>query len=378
MRSPRLCSWLPCLLAGAFSLLPGRELSAQSPAAAAGSVTGVVRDSAGAGIVAAQVFIAGTALATQTDEAGNFRLGGVPAGAATLIVRRLGFSPVARQVLVVPPAVPALSIVLAPLAQALSTVVVTERGRRYRGNLAEFYRRRDQGFGRFFTQEEIQRRNPMRITDLFRTVPGIEMREDIFGQRTLRMRGARCDPLVWIDGYPLATGYLDPDTFDPSTYAAIEVYTGISTVPVELRGPNGLGACGVIALWSRLDDPPGRGKKVSAKKLAALVASATLYTADQVDVPAAMDTARPVTPAYPEALYREGTAGTAVVEFVVDTTGEVEQGTVGVVSATHPAFGQAAARAVPDASFRPALLDGHRVRQVVRLPIRFQVARGSR
>jgi hypothetical protein len=55
----------------------------------------------------------------------------------------------------------------------------------------------------------------------------------------------------------------------------------------------------------------------------------------------------------------------AEVEFVVDTLGKPEMGSVQVVRATTRAFGDAVAAAVPSFLYQPARVAGVRVRQIV-------------
>ena len=80
-------------------------------------------------------------------------------------------------------------------------------------------------------------------------------------------------------------------------------------------------------------------------------------------------------PVYPEALRAAGIVGTVLVEFVVDTAGRVERGTLKLVSTDHPAFFAAVERSLPAMRFRPAEAGGRRVRQHVRLPFRFDLDR---
>jgi TonB family protein len=56
---------------------------------------------------------------------------------------------------------------------------------------------------------------------------------------------------------------------------------------------------------------------------------------------------------YPTALEAAGVGGTVRLRFVVDTTGLVRDGSVEILSATHPSFADAARRAVADSRFRP-------------------------
>lgn len=315
------------------------------------------------------------ARAGTSDDYGRVRLPGLPTGRTAVSVRRIGYRPLSLEVTLPIAGTEPLSVMLEAVPQQLATVVVrADRRGRYQGRMADFNRRRDMGMGgRFFNAEDIDARHPIRTTDLLRMVPGLQVVSTNGITNVLRLRGNRCDPFVWIDGAPAMSGYLDVDMFAPSTLAGIEVYSGVATVPVELRGPRGEGACGVIALWTRMPDPrPRRPKKsYTAEDLAALVASATVYTADQVDRAAALDTTEAFELAYPDSLRRNGISGEALVEFVVDTEGKVEWETVGVVAATNLRFGDAARTAVRTAKFLPAEKAGRAVRQLAQLPLRW-------
>jgi TonB family protein len=293
-------------------------------------------------------------------------------------VRRIGFRAQSREVTLAAASdgSPApIVVMLGAVPQQLASVVVRANRRGpYTGHMADFNRRRDMGFGTFFTAADIDQRNPMRTSDLLRMMPGTAIRNSGISS-SVRFRNSGCDPYVWIDGAPANAGYLDIDAFAPHTLAGVEVYSGVATVPMELRGPRGLGGCGVIALWTRMPEPSGRrGRRtpVTAEMLARLVESATVYTAEQVDEPARLDSSQAISPRYPDELRRAKTAGDALVEFVVDTAGAVEPETIGLVAATHPQFGQAAREAAADARFVPARRAGRPVRQLAQLPLRWE------
>jgi protein TonB len=76
---------------------------------------------------------------------------------------------------------------------------------------------------------------------------------------------------------------------------------------------------------------------------------------------------------YPELLRDAGMAGQTQLQFVVDTEGRVEPGSVTVVSATHPAFEAASLRAAEMFRFRPAKIGGRAVRVVINMPITWQL-----
>ncbi len=76
-------------------------------------------------------------------------------------------------------------------------------------------------------------------------------------------------------------------------------------------------------------------------------------------------------PRYPAPLQTLGLEGRTVIEFVIDTTGHVEPGSVRSLESTHPAFEQAAREVMVKSVFHPARLSGHPVRQLTRQAVRF-------
>jgi TonB family protein len=347
------------------------------------AVSGRVRGPDGIGIANAEVTITprpgggNVTLARRvySDDSGAFRIPSIPRGAATVAVRRIGYKPISVETQLAAD-IP-LGMMLESTSQTLAKVVVEDRRRTYDGWLGQFNRRRDFGIGRFITRGQIDARNAIRTSDLLRTIPGVMIGQGPRGT-VIRLRAARCDPLIWLDGSPATAGYLDIDAFGPQTLDGVEIYSGVSEVPVELRGPRGEERCGVIALWSRMAERrPRQSKKkpLTAEELNALVASATVYTADQVDRAVQADSAVPLEAFYPDSLRHTRASGVAVVEFVVDASGHVEGETVSVVMASHPAFAAAARESVFSARFVPAVLKGRPVRQIVQLPLEFKSTR---
>lgn len=89
-----------------------------------------------------------------------------------------------------------------------------------------------------------------------------------------------------------------------------------------------------------------------------------IYQAVDVDREVARE-ADAAAPIYPETLRLQNIAGAVTVEFVVDTLGRVENGSMHVIGATHPLFAAAVRDAAPDMKFQPAIRAGHVVRQQV-------------
>lgn len=80
-------------------------------------------------------------------------------------------------------------------------------------------------------------------------------------------------------------------------------------------------------------------------------------------------------PQYPTALERAGIAGAVAVQFVVDTAGRVERGSVRVLHATHSDFAVAVEGRLATLRFVPARARGRLVRQLVEQRFQFEVVR---
>ncbi|MES2305508.1 MAG: TonB family protein [Gemmatimonadota bacterium] len=82
-------------------------------------------------------------------------------------------------------------------------------------------------------------------------------------------------------------------------------------------------------------------------------------------------------PLYPAVLARSGISGEATLQYIVDSTGRVEPGSIIVIGASRPEFGAAATVAISAARFTPAKRRGVAVRQLVRQLIRFSLKSGG-
>ncbi|HEY7878897.1 MAG TPA: carboxypeptidase regulatory-like domain-containing protein [Gemmatimonadaceae bacterium] len=355
-----------------LAALLSSELTAQS------AIVATVRDSAGAGIAGAELLVQGSAAHGFTDDDGQLRLTDVPPGPAHVTIRRLGFRLTTMDVTIAADAPTKVMVRLTQVAQRLDPILVRGSAHAYGDRMEGFYNRRNHGSGYFITRTDIEREQPDRLTDMFRRIPGIQINATRLIPDAVRMRGeTACAPLVWIDGMAAASAEFDLDAIVPESVEAIEVYNGLSEVPVQFMPPMDLKACGVVVVWSRRGGPNEKTPKdvVSPGELADLVAALKVYTAADVDTPAHQDTSVRVVPTYPESFFLAGKGGTVAAEFVVDTTGAVAIGTFNAISSTDPAFTVAVRRALANALYVPAVLAGHRVRQVVHQPFTFVVDR---
>lgn len=264
-----------------------------------------------------------------------------------------------------------LEIRLAALAMRLPTVEVRRRPEVYDSRLKGFNTRKEKHTGHFVTREDLDRMSSARFIDALRSIPGVQMRNIRGGGTTVSLRGSRCPPIVFIDGFPASAGVMDLDMLDLASVEGIEVYSGVATVPPEFTAARGTHGCGVIAVWSRPARKRRRIEGGESANLEQLLASRAVYTADQVEE-AARVAEGSVSPLYPDSLWRAHISGSVVAEFVVDTAGAMEAGSLRIVSTTHPFFAGAVKAALEDGVFRSAFLGGKPVRQIVQLPFVFE------
>ena len=219
-----------------------------------GRVSGtVVAANAGRALAGARVGIR-NGPQTRTDERGAFTLTGIPTGTRMLDVRAVAHAPLAMPVDVVEGAAP-LRITLVTLKSVLDTVKVRADllGDR---NLEGFMRRkRYGGAGRFVTAEDVAKRNPVEMVDMFRSMTGIMVARDdnqneILVQRSMTsFENPFCRIAVYVNGsaltdptVPMLNGYLRP-----SLVLGIELYNG-GSAPPEFTKRNG---CGSLVIWLR-------------------------------------------------------------------------------------------------------------------------------
>ena len=76
---------------------------------------------------------------------------------------------------------------------------------------------------------------------------------------------------------------------------------------------------------------------------------------------------------YPRTAKLAGLSGSALVQFVVDTSGRAKHETIICLRATYKDFADAATAVVKTMEFVPATLEGHKVEQLVQYPIDFKL-----
>jgi TonB family protein len=372
--SPRRPALAVALAVAAAAIAGAHLLAAQgTPRQQGGAtrVTGAAVSATGERIVGAQVRVIGSANAAAiTGDDGTFDLFVLNDTLPRLVLRRIGFRPETVLVQLPQPALPLLVIQMTRTAQLIRPVVVNaSMSERNSPFAAVRERERTAGNGYFMFRDDFMKNNPTHFSDLLRRVPGVRMARTSRNFLEVRLRGARCAPLYWLDGQPLLGVPFDPEVLPPSTIEAIEVYLSAPTVPAQFRGPLGMEGCGAIVIWTRHGERPARPAKITADSIQRLLDAQRVFLASEVDQPARVVSIPE--PEYPDSLRLAGVSGSTVIEFIVTAQGTLDKESVGIVSATHVRFGDAVRIAVLDATFLPAMKGGHAVAQVFQLPVTF-------
>jgi TonB family protein len=337
------------------------------------SIMGTVRDSAGTPLPDVYVSVVGSGIRVRTGDDGAYRIVGILAGPATLNVRRLGSRPYAERLRLEGGEIRVVDVRLGGTVDELAEIRVTEAREVWESRLAGFNARRAQQIGHFVTRERIDRANSSTLTDMLREIPGVRIGPTRGEGRAVRLRGATCPPLVFVDGFPATAGEFDLDIIDLKSVEGIEVYGGSAAIPAELTGPRELDRCGVIAVWSRPSRRRAQSAVADEGDSGRTAPAAEYFTSDQVDDRATLDSGT-LEPRYPDSLYQAGVGGQVVVEFVVDSLGLVDPATVDILSSTDDQFSSAVREALAEAHFAAARKRGRRVRQLVQLPVTFALA----
>jgi hypothetical protein len=243
-----------------------------APRLRAQEIAGVVLDSTSQQPIAGARLIlldsTGTALrAMVTSSDGGFTFSLPAFGEYRLLVSRIGYPPITTKRFIVDSAFTArVSLALPSRPLTLDTVTVVANGVENRLQYladAGFYRRRQIGFGHFLTRADIDKRDPLIMSDLLHDMPGVRVRctgprscdVTMRAANTMFFRG-KCQPSVVLDGGLLRAGGVGSrgdlsldDLINPFNVEAVEVYPGPEGVPAQYSGY--LSPCGAIIVWSR-------------------------------------------------------------------------------------------------------------------------------
>ena len=213
-----------------------------------------------------------------SDAQGYFVIPDVPPGEHSLAIHHIGYGEVERPLVVPENRTVDMRIQLAPQAIEMEPLVVS-MVRHPKLDLRGFYERKRfmerLGLGEFMTYEDVERRNPVRVshmlemipsTDLLRVCSGTCFNLVVFGAQKRLVSPGRgqvsfvpCPADLYIDNIHVRLFRLDSaglSVFDgidsflvPGEIAGIEVYRRASETPAEYGGVTE--GCGAIVVWTK-------------------------------------------------------------------------------------------------------------------------------
>ncbi|RMH11504.1 MAG: hypothetical protein D6701_14985, partial [Gemmatimonadetes bacterium] len=141
-----------------------------------GDVLGRVTDfDTGEPIASAEVRLKDTGFTAVTDASGQFAFHNVPWGVYFLEVEHLGYAPQVQPVRIMGDRAHDLRIRLATEAIEIAPVRVEVHARDWFGGMRGFRERKSRGFGYFIDRKDIEKRGALRVLDILREIPGVQV-----------------------------------------------------------------------------------------------------------------------------------------------------------------------------------------------------------
>ena len=228
-----------------------------------GSVNGVVRNRNGSLVPGATIVVVGTDASARADQFGRFSLA-VTVGSRILEARAVGYQIGRAQTTVREAAGQQVDIIVGDSVTVLEPVTVEAEYEPYLKHVG-FTQRSHTAQGHFLDTAAIARSGALRFEELFRMVPGVQLRPSGTGMLVELQRGQGeinspslgnyCPPMYFIDGvyYPLPPLQTQSVPVVPSEILGIEVYSNLFGAPPQFQR-RGSG-CGVILIWTKRGTP---------------------------------------------------------------------------------------------------------------------------
>lgn len=169
------------------------------------SILGTVRDSLGFPVPGASILITPSGSILRTDSAGRFVARRVPAGALTVSIRKLGFSPLQVQLALLVGQQVARDFVIQRLPQVLAEVEVKADRECARFSLEGILCRRESGMGFFMGRQEILEKGsayPDHARLVLRDAPGFRRNLQGNPNTVQSIVGWRCIKWIYDGGFP--------------------------------------------------------------------------------------------------------------------------------------------------------------------------------
>lgn len=238
-------------LAGSLLLLPLlslRTLEAQMQSSARFEVAGIIVDQGKTPIPSAELVLKrpgeqSRVIRSGTD--GRFSFPEVRTGTVALTVRRMGYTAKTVNIDVTSSGVATpIEVELEEIPSDIASVLVEGS----KGHLQEFYdHKANSNFAKFFERKDIEKRNPIYLSELLRSVAGASLYASERTGNRIMLRD--CKPMVWVDGMRAPGAELD-EVARPMDVAGIEVYPSYAGLPAQYQDRSNR-MCGAILVWTR-------------------------------------------------------------------------------------------------------------------------------
>jgi hypothetical protein len=240
------------LAIASFRVSPARPAASDQPVPSAitAEISGRVVDTLGRGVEGARIASEDGRNVALSRADGTFELAGIPAGSRGINVRKLGFHPVSQPVDVPPGGARDVEVQLSVYVPVLETVRITAQ-RNISLERVGFASRRRSGVGSYLGPDEIERRNPYRLNDLLRTMPGLRTYYGSSGEPVVTGRRGEC-LRYYLDGNRWFENGDTPDRFITGReVGAVELYSAM-TAPPQFVGLSRDGSpCTVVVIWTK-------------------------------------------------------------------------------------------------------------------------------
>lgn len=193
----------------------------------------------------------------RTDSLGTLRVDGIMPGNWEANIRRIGFNETNLE-FPVTEGDNVFTISMDPNTAFLKDVNVTDRIG-VSARLVDFERRKEAGDpSAIITRAEIDKRNPMYLSQMFRGIPGVTVSD----QQGIRVPVAArsmvpkfpqmgpCPMRVGVDGI-IRPPMSSLDDVNPSDVHGVEVYYGPARLPLQLANFRTDNWCGLVMIWTR-------------------------------------------------------------------------------------------------------------------------------
>jgi hypothetical protein len=239
---------------------------ANPPATPRARILGVYDLQTGEPIEGADVTDITTRTSARTTKTGTVSLAFLGDEGSLVQITKVGYQPQSLLVRTTPSDTTPVTVLLAPAATKLPTVVTRDSASAISPGLRGFEeRRRSSNGGQFITAAELRKADNRRLSDVLRRLNGARVicRRDrpVCSLNNTRQNtryailGGACHPDIYVDGSVAVDGTdavpesHNIDAFNVNTLAGVEYYAGAASVPGQFNRTGS--SCGVLLLWTR-------------------------------------------------------------------------------------------------------------------------------